>query len=126
MNTYKSIRDVEQFISDQRIDQYFYQMNYIQTVASEYLDLLRSRGFYWGGDIPEISDEEFWDCWRSSERQKVTLNGKKVDFDACVNAMDDDLRESVHDQAAYSLTDQEFLDAYCEMHAKEFEEEFTV
>ena len=57
---------------------------------------------------------------------KVELNNNLVDFDACVNMMDDGIREDLHNDYADTLTDQEFLDAYIERHAAEFEEEFTI
>lgn len=57
---------------------------------------------------------------------KVELNGNLVDFDACVNLMDDDILEDLHCDYAGSLTEQEFLDAYIERHVAEFNEEFTI
>ena len=38
--------------------------------------------------------------------------GVQIDFDAAVNLMDDDIRESVHRDLA-PCTDQEFFDEYC-------------
>lgn len=56
----------------------------------------------------------------------VLLNGHEVDFDACVNLMDDDIREELHMEMAGSCTEQEFLDAYCEAHSNKYGEEFQI
>ena len=57
---------------------------------------------------------------------KVMLNGCNVDFDACVNLMDDDIRETVHDELS-PCTEQEFVDRYCELHAEKYNgEEFNI
>lgn len=55
----------------------------------------------------------------------VVLNGQARDFDACVNLMDDNLRERLHDLLA-PCTDQEFLDAYVVAHRAKHGEEFRV
>ena len=55
----------------------------------------------------------------------VTLNNQEVSFDACVSLMDDDIREQVHADLA-PCTEQEFLDAYCELHAEKYGEQFRV
>lgn len=55
---------------------------------------------------------------------KVILNNTEVDFDACVNLMDDDIREELHLEGFE--TEQEFLDAYVERHAEKFGEEFCI
>lgn len=56
----------------------------------------------------------------------VLLNGHEVDFDTCVNLMDDDIREDLHMEMAGSCTEQELLDAYCEAHFNKYEEEFCI
>ena len=57
---------------------------------------------------------------------KVMLNGCEVDFDACVNLMDDEIRERVHAELT-PCTDQEFVDRYCELHAEKYNgEEFSI
>lgn len=56
---------------------------------------------------------------------KVMLNGCEVDFDACVNMMDDDLREQAHTEHA-PCTEQEFIDRYCQLHFDKYGEEFQV
>ena len=57
---------------------------------------------------------------------KVMLNGFEKDFAACVNLMDDDIREDLHMEMAGECNEQEFLDAYCERHLEKFGEEFEV
>lgn len=57
---------------------------------------------------------------------KVMLNGHEQDFDACVNLMDDEIREELHAEMASDCTEQEFLDAYCEKHLKKYGEEFYI
>lgn len=56
---------------------------------------------------------------------KVILNNKAVDFDAAVNLMDDDIRETLHDMAD-GWGEQEFLDAYVKAHTEVHGEEFAV
>lgn len=57
----------------------------------------------------------------------LNVNGRdfEVDFDACVNLMDDELREQVHAELA-PCTGQEFLDRYCELHLEKYGEDFQV
>lgn len=57
---------------------------------------------------------------------KVKLNGSEYDFDACVNMMDDDIREELHMEMAGECTEQEFLDAYCERHYEKYHEDFQI
>ena len=55
---------------------------------------------------------------------KVILNGCEVDFAACVNLMDDEIREALHAEGIE--TEQEFLDRYIVEHAKKYNgEEFA-
>lgn len=56
---------------------------------------------------------------------KVMLNGYMVEFDACVNVMDDEIREEL---AAEGIeTEQEFIDRYVEMHANKYDgEQFQI
>lgn len=59
----------------------------------------------------------------------VILNNTEVSFDACVEMMDDDIREKVHASIDFSLgepTEQEFLDAYCKAHFDKYGVEFCV
>lgn len=57
---------------------------------------------------------------------KVMLNGYMVDFEICVNLMDDEIREALHAELA-PCTEQEFLDAYIEAHAAKYDgEEFQI
>ena len=56
---------------------------------------------------------------------KVMLNGYEVDFDACVNLMDDEIREELHADGIDN--EQEFLDRYIERHAEKYDgEQFTI
>ena len=57
---------------------------------------------------------------------KVMLNGHEVDFDACVNMMDDETREELHMEMVSECTEQEFLDRYCAAHVKKYGEEFCI
>lgn len=62
---------------------------------------------------------------REEIKMKVILNGCEVDFDVCVNMMDDDLRENLHSEIA-PCSEQEFLDAYCFIHRNTFDEDFVI
>lgn len=55
---------------------------------------------------------------------KVMLNGHEVDFDACVNMMDDEIREELHMEGIES--EQEFINRYCEAHAEKYGGEFCI
>lgn len=55
----------------------------------------------------------------------VLLRGYSVDFNVCVQLMDDEIREKLHREIG-GCTEQEFLDAYCEEHAEKYGEEFEV
>ena len=57
---------------------------------------------------------------------KVMLNAHEVDFDACVNMMDDEIREKLHMDMVGECTEQEFLNRYCETHAAKYGEEFCM
>lgn len=48
-----------------------------------------------------------------------------VDFDACVNLMDDELREQAHRELA-PCSEQEFIDRYCQLHTQKYGEDFQV
>ena len=56
---------------------------------------------------------------------KVLLNGRDVDFNTCVNMMDDEIREEIHAEKA-PCSEQEFLDAYLERHAEKHGENFDI
>lgn len=49
--------------------------------------------------------------------------GTEIDFDAAVNLMDDDIRETVHNELA-PCTEQEFFTAYEKAHAAKYGEEW--
>ena len=57
--------------------------------------------------------------------KNVILNGHEVDFEACANLMDTELREELHAELA-PCSEQEFLDAYIVRHAAKFSEDFTI
>ena len=56
---------------------------------------------------------------------KVMLNGEMVDFDAAVNLMDDEIRETVHADIA-PCTDQDFMDEYVKRHEAKYGETFEI
>lgn len=57
---------------------------------------------------------------------KVIINGNRVDFDAAVNLMDDEICADLHSSQDWK-SDQDFADAYVVAHAEKFNgEEFVV
>lgn len=57
---------------------------------------------------------------------KVILDGHEQDFDACVNLMDDEIREKLHKEMAGECSEQEFLDAYWVEHIKKYGKKFCI
>lgn len=55
----------------------------------------------------------------------VILNNEEVNFDACVNLMDDEIREAIHAELA-PCTEQEFLGAYVDRHYDKYGEQFKI
>ena len=56
----------------------------------------------------------------------VMLNGCEVEFDACVVLMDDEICEELNFEMA-PCTEQEFLDAYVQLHAEKYDgEQFQI
>lgn len=55
----------------------------------------------------------------------VILNNEEVNFDACINLMDDEIREAIHAELA-PCTEQEFLDAYVDRHYDKYGEQFKI
>lgn len=55
----------------------------------------------------------------------VFLRGYSVDFNACVQLMDDEIREKLNREIG-GCTEQEFLDTYCKEHEEKYGEEFKV
>lgn len=55
----------------------------------------------------------------------IDQNGNKIDYEAAVSLMDDNICEELHGEIT-PCTDQEFYDAYCERHKEVYEEEFRV
>lgn len=56
---------------------------------------------------------------------KVFLKGYEVDFDACVQLMDDEIREELHWEIG-GCTEQEFLNEYCNRHEEKYGVEFEI
>lgn len=78
-------------------------------------------------DMEREVDMEFEITCECQEVQsgQAMLNGSKVDFEACVNLMDSELREDVHMDLA-PCTEQEFLDEYADRHLEKYGEAFTI
>jgi small nuclear ribonucleoprotein (snRNP)-like protein len=60
------------------------------------------------------------------ESNQVTIDGRTVSFDAAVNLMDDDIRETLHILADCDADRQTFADLYCDAHYAQYGETFTV
>ena len=57
---------------------------------------------------------------------KVILNNHAVSFEACINLMDDDIREKIHMEYAPNLNDQDFCNMYCDEHFKKYGQDFEI
>lgn len=57
--------------------------------------------------------------------EQVNLNGNLVDYEACINLMDDEIREELHMRISPCQA-QDFINAYTEAHYKKYQEEFTI
>ena len=55
----------------------------------------------------------------------VFLRGYSVDFNACVQLMEDEIREKLHMEIG-GCTEQEFLNAYCKEHEEKYGKEFEI
>lgn len=55
----------------------------------------------------------------------VFLRGYSVDFNACVQLMDDEIREKLNREIG-GCTEQEFLNEYCEEHEEKYGKEFEI
>ena len=55
----------------------------------------------------------------------VSYNNDQVDFDECVQFMDDEIREKLHMEIG-GCTEQEFLDGYCKAHEEKYGEDFAI
>ena len=141
MTNINSLTDLQRYVSGQteRYDMSCYTVRYdelVDIMTDRLLELIRSDyGFEWGDEFPDeaqIDWEELErDLWKDQDAEeipigKVLLHGNLVDYDACVNLMDDDIREDLHNDYAGSITEQQFLDAYIERHEEMFEREFTI
>lgn len=64
--------------------------------------------------------------YREEEEEMVrNADGRKINYDAAVNLMDDDLREEIHAEIA-PCSNQKFFDTYVERHREKFGESFCV
>ena len=73
MSTYNSYIDIYRYISEQAVNvdlscyTYVYD-DLVDCVAGDYLDLLRDKyNWFYGQELPEISEEEFWDLFKPYE-----------------------------------------------------------
>lgn len=55
---------------------------------------------------------------------KVMLNGYDVEFETCVEFMDDEIREELHAEDFES--EQEFIDEYCAKHIQKYGDHFDI
>ena len=55
----------------------------------------------------------------------INTNGKKIDFEAAVNLMDDEIRETLANDGK-ERTEQEFFSAYEKAHAEKYGEEWEL
>lgn len=55
----------------------------------------------------------------------INMFGTKIDYEAAVMLMDDEIRESLHFELA-PCTDQEFFNAYEKAHAEKYGEEWEL
>ena len=55
----------------------------------------------------------------------INTNGKKIDFEAAVNFMDDEIRETLANDGK-ERTEQEFFSAYEKAHAEKYGEEWEL
>ena len=70
MNTFKSMSDIRQYISDQPLDNpELYQEDYIELVAWELRNYLFNLDWEYGEELPEISSEDFWDLFKIAEKE---------------------------------------------------------
>ena len=70
MRTYNSFDDIVRFIGDQPLCcASLYADDYDIPVSHAYLSLLISKGFEYGKEIPEVSEQEFWDCFVCGEAE---------------------------------------------------------
>lgn len=70
MKKFNSLRDVEWYISEQRIDPSQYEEDYIDGVAINYVRFLRQNfGWRYGEEVPEITEDEFWSLFSDYEKE---------------------------------------------------------
>ena len=55
----------------------------------------------------------------------INTNGKEIDFEAAINLMDDEIRETLANDGK-ERTEQEFFSAYEKAHAEKYGEEWEL
>jgi hypothetical protein len=68
MKKFNSKKDFEKLVEDQPIFGSEYVEDYIEIVAENLIILCLERGFFWGDEMPEITEKEFWSCFLSAEK----------------------------------------------------------
>lgn len=67
--TYNSMKDIENYISDQPLDDVAqYSDDYVETVSGLYYALLETKGWSFGEELPEVTEDEFWDLFKYAEK----------------------------------------------------------
>ena len=77
----------------------------------------RTGNRYWKDGIDDVDIAEI--CERHDKTQVTDYRGKRVDFEAAVQLMDDEIRERLHDEGIED--NQEFFERYAEAHAEKFD-----
>lgn len=71
MNTFKTLRDIRRFVSDQPIDlsQYIDEDDLYDGVARDLLDYLEQNyNWFFGNELPNYSDKDFWNLFKRYEK----------------------------------------------------------
>lgn len=61
----------------------------------------------------------------ANKMEVINMFGTKIDYEAAVMLMDDEIRESLHFELA-PCTEQEFFNAYEKAHAEKYGEEWEL
>lgn len=69
MTVFNSRQDVKRFISDMPIDETQYEDIdcVLEAVTEDFIELMESMGWYYGDEAPYISDENFWNLFKTYE-----------------------------------------------------------
>lgn len=65
-----SFSDLQREVSRTPIEERFYEEDWVEIVSSNLIDLYRSKGFEYGDEEPEITSDEFWECFKDAEREE--------------------------------------------------------